>query len=54
MSARQRIGLLTLILGLFLIMLWGGPGNMTLPEIIRGALYVVGGGLAFVWPDKHA
>jgi len=51
MSVRQRMGLATLILGLFLIWLWGGPGMMTVFETFRGAIYVIGGALAFVWPD---
>jgi len=50
-SVRQRLGLVALILSGFLILLWGGPGNMTVFESIRAGLYISGGVLAFVWPD---
>ena len=53
MTTRQRAGLFVLLLAILIVAGNGGVDNMTGPQLLRQAFYVLGGGAMLIWPDRR-
>ena len=53
MITRQRAGLFVLLLAILIVAGADGIDNMTGPQLLRQAFYVLGGGAMLIWPDRR-
>jgi len=52
MNMRQRMGLVALLLAILIVAGNGGVANMTIPELVRMVVYVLGGIAMLLWPER--